>query len=74
MREPLHCQPVMQNGTAPKRAEREEPLCRVCGIHLLSKAEAAIGVHVRCVQNVEKRRVKATIPRPRYGNITPPRL
>lgn len=58
---------AVHTGAAPKRAERAEPLCRCCGIPLLSKAEAAIGVHIRCVQDIKLRAVRTTIPRPGYG-------
>lgn len=64
---PTHCQPAMQTGTKPKRAERNAPLCRVCGIPLLSKAEAAIGVHIRCVHELNLKNTR-NIPRPAYGS------
>ena len=44
---------------------QEEFLCRVCGIPLMTFAEAKIGVHIRCVY--EKKHHTVNIPRPRYG-------
>ena len=43
------------------------PLCKACGIPLLTKAESAIGCHVRCVFEQNMKTTKTNIPRPRYG-------
>lgn len=58
MEEPLTDIPI-----EPTR-QPEPALCKVCGIPLISKTEAKIGVHVRCV--FIRQQSKVTIPRPRY--------
>jgi len=44
----------------------DAPLCRVCGVNLLTKAEARIGVHISCVQE-SYRKERVRIPRMLYG-------
>ena len=66
------------NPKAKRNAERRmltemQILCNVCGVPCLTTAEARIGVHVACVQEVNNRRV-ARIPRPGYGANRRPML
>lgn len=42
------------------------PKCHVCGMPILSVAEARIGVHIACVQE-QKQKVSKVLPRARYG-------
>lgn len=56
----------LTNSTTNDKSQREQepPLCRVCGVPLLTVAEAKIGVHIRCV--FERQHTTTNIPRPRY--------
>ena len=61
-----------------RRAERRmltemQIICNVCGIPLLTKTEAKIGVHVSCVQEVNIR-PSLRIPSARYGTQHRPNL
>ena len=47
---------------------REEKLCRVCAVTLLSNVEYLIGVHVRCVYNAQRKYKRIVIPEPGYGS------
>jgi uncharacterized CHY-type Zn-finger protein len=61
----------MTDNPAPE-APKEQTLlksmriCHVCKTVLTTKAESDIGVHVRCVHEVNNR-PKYAIPRPAYG-------
>lgn len=61
-----------------RRAERRmltemQIMCNVCGIPLLTRTEAKIGVHVSCVQEVNIR-PSHHIPSARYGTQRRPTL
>ena len=46
-----------------------DPLCRYCMIPLSTDAEARMGIHIACVQELAIRKKKYTIPRPQYGRV-----
>jgi hypothetical protein len=41
--------------------------CRACGIPMNSDAENRLGIHVRCVYDIEQKRKTRSHPGPRYG-------
>lgn len=36
-------------------------------VPLLTNAEAKVGIHIRCVFDIEQRQIKKRLPGPRYG-------
>lgn len=47
-------------------AIKDSDRCRRCGIPLMTNAEAKIGVHIACVQEVLIRQRRTSIPKPSY--------
>lgn len=48
-----------------RSADEDRDRCRVCGVVLTTRAEAKIGVHIRCIFE-RKQAEKLRVPRPRY--------